>query len=75
MQQIFGFTSEDELASFITKSLKSEDSKNARREIKLFDKIEEMVASLESFPKVQDRYNLSFLSLYLSNEKFLSSII
>lgn len=58
----------------IRKSLRLEDSKDPRRDMQLWDNIEETVASLESLPRVLNAYNLFLVSLPLSNDKLWPSM-
>ena len=59
----------------IRKSLQLKNHKDPKRDMQLCDNIEETMAFLEVLPKVPNRYNISFVSLSLCNEKLLPSVI
>lgn len=73
--EFFKLTSKDALEITIRKSLELEDSENLSINKQLLDNIEEIVASLKSLRKIPNKYNASFVSLPLFNEKLLPSVI
>ncbi|XP_026433098.1 uncharacterized protein LOC113330510 [Papaver somniferum] len=74
-QQIFELNGDDVLENTIMEGLGYGKYKDLESELSIFDELKEAVLALNSLQEVPQKYNASYVSLPLTNERLLSSIV
>ncbi|XP_022871283.1 uncharacterized protein LOC111390468, partial [Olea europaea var. sylvestris] len=75
VQKNFNLSNEDALDTTLIKSIDVDNLTELSKNLHLCEDIVKIVASLESLPSIPPRYNISYITLPISKEKLLPSVM